>query len=117
MRTTSALRRLCGPTAPISRCTGRRGSGLPLFGPPSLVLLAGILPALLPLPFDGRDHRERHPATGLIEFQHPDLHDLADANEVMRVADELARQLADVHHPAVVKPDVDERTEVDHVEH
>ena len=34
----------------------------------------------------------------------------------MRITDELSRQLADVDHPAVVEPDVDERPEVDDVE-
>ncbi len=65
----------------------------------------------------GLDHRERHAAASLVDLEHPHLHDLAHGDHVVRIAHVAAGELADVHEPAVVEADIDERTEVDDVEH
>ena len=63
------------------------------------------------------DHRERHPPPSLVDFEHPDADHLTDAHHVVRIADVLIREMADVHQPAVVQADVDKGPKVDHVEH
>ena len=98
--------------------------GTPLRGPggagllgPRLRLLLGLL--LVPPVGAGRarrDHGERYPPPLLVDFQDPDLDDIAHGHHVVRIADEFVGHLADVDQAAVVHADIDEGAEVDHVE-
>ena len=63
------------------------------------------------------NHRQRHAAPRLVDLVHPDLDDVADRHHFVRIADILVGQLADVHQARVVQADVDERAEIDHVQH
>ena len=65
----------------------------------------------------GSDHRERDAAAALIDLEHPDLDDVADGDDFMRIANITIRHLAHVNQPAVVQADIDERTEIDHIQH
>ena len=44
----------------------------------------------------GGNHGQRHAAAGLIDFQLPDLDDVADGHDSVRVTDEAVCKLADV---------------------
>ncbi len=65
----------------------------------------------------GSDHRERHAAAALIDLEHPDLNDVADRDDFMRIANITIRHLAHVDKSAVVQANIDEGTEIDHVQH
>ena len=53
----------------------------------------------------------------LVDSQHPNLDDVADGHHVVRIADELVGQPANVDQAAVVHADVDEAAEIDDVQH
>ena len=79
----------------------------------------GTLVPLRPLlAFRTRFNRgERHSPPPLIDLHHPQLEHVAHADHLVRIADEAIGQAADVNQAAVGEPDIDERSEIDHVEH
>ena len=63
------------------------------------------------------DHRQRNAATFFVDRHHPHGHDVADRDAIVRILNELRSQLADVHQAGVLQADVDERAEIDDVQH
>ena len=53
----------------------------------------------------------------MVDAHHPDGHHVADAHHVVRALDVAVGELADVDQARVLQADVDERAEVDDVEH
>ena len=59
-----------------------------------------------------RNHRQRNTTPRLVDFQHPNLDDVANRYHFVRVAHIAIGKLADVHQAAVVQPNIDERAEI-----
>jgi hypothetical protein len=60
-------------------------------------------------------HRQADALARQVHLLHPHLDDLAGLDHLARVADELVRQLADVHQAVLVHAQVDEGAELRHV--
>src|SRR5205823_3463136 len=74
--------------------------------------------ALRRLAFGSRlDHRQRHAAPLLVHRHHPHVDHVADRHHVIRTLDVAVRHLADVDETAILQADVDERPEIDDVQH
>src|SRR5690606_27194960 len=65
----------------------------------------------------GLDHRERNSSRLFVDCRDPAVHLISHRHYRVRVAHKVAMNLADVHQATVTQPDIDERAEVDHVEH
>jgi hypothetical protein len=63
------------------------------------------------------NHRQRNSLAVHVDVDHPNINHIADAANLMRAADVAVRHLADVNQTAVLQADIDEHTEVDHIEH
>jgi hypothetical protein len=65
----------------------------------------------------GLDRRERNAAALLIDVDDPHLEHIPNADDLVRIADIAVGQPADMHQAAVRESDIDERAEIDDVEH
>lgn len=72
--------------------------------------LSGILLAVLIQP-----HREGDPLLCQIDIEHFDIHDIADADRLERMLDELVGDLGYVHQTVLVNPDIHEHAEIDDI--
>ena len=63
-----------------------------------------------------RDHGQGNAATGFVNFQNPNFDNVTDGDDIVRIANVLVGELADVHEAAVVQTNIDERAEIHDVE-
>ena len=63
------------------------------------------------------NHRQRHASPLRINRRYPHPHLIAHRNHLMRIAHVTGAKLADMNQPTIRKPHVDERAEIDHVQH
>ncbi len=128
--TLTAALPLCGPNLPLTLWPGSLTNQLivgatsfltaTLWSTTSTTCLTTMTIMLMAMPiatFGTRfDHGQRNPTTFFVDGHHPRLDDVTHQYHIMRIFDEVARELADVDQAGFFQADVDEGTEIDHVE-